>query len=224
MRLIKATPRNASRLGPSDPNFPAMPEARELVSDQMRTGGSRGGCLSSLALALVLLAAAGLALVYSGLYDVAATQPHSRAARWVLGTLMERSVRSRADEVPEPPAESEELLVTGFHHYDEMCAVCHGAPGVERGEIGEGMEPEPPDLAEKAGEWTLPQIFWITAHGIKMAGMPAFGPTHSEEELWGISMFVKRLPEMDAAEYARLREEARGEGGDAESEAPSHTH
>lgn len=196
------------------------------MSSRTAARGSRGGCLSSLILALLLLAAGGLAFVYSGVYDVAATQPHSRAARWVLGTLMERSVRSRVDEVPEPPAESEELLAMGFHHYDEMCAVCHGAPGVERGEIGEGMEPEPPDLAEEAGEWTLPEIFWITSHGIKMAGMPAFGPTHSEEELWGISMFVKRLPAMDGAEYARLRREAaEGEGEGSESQTtPTHTH
>ncbi|HET9582377.1 MAG TPA: cytochrome c [Gemmatimonadota bacterium] len=204
-----------------------MPEPHEAISSRTAARGSRGGCLSSLSLALVLVAAGGLALVYSGVYDVAATQPHSRAARWVLGTLMERSVRSRAGDVPVPPAESEELLAMGFHHYDEMCAVCHGAPGVERGEIGEGMEPEPPALAEEAGEWTLPEIFWITSQGIKMAGMPAFRPTHSEEELWGISMFVKRLPEMDAAEYARLREEARGEGGGESSGSvptPTHTH
>ncbi|HKY61265.1 MAG TPA: cytochrome c [Gemmatimonadota bacterium] len=191
----------------------------------MSRGGSRGGCLSSLALALVLLAVACLAFVYSGIYNVAATQPHSRAERWLLRTLMERSVRGHVDDVPEPPAESEALLATGFHHYDAMCAVCHGAPGVEPTEIGEGIEPEPPDLAEKAGQWSLPAIFWITSQGIKMAGMPAFGPTHSEEEIWGISMFVKRLPEMDASEYARLREEARSETGNAESEPPTpHTH
>jgi hypothetical protein len=56
-----------------------------------------------------------------------------------------------------------------------------------------------------------------------MAGMPAFGPTHSEEEIWGISMFVERLPEIDASEYARLRAEAQGESESAESE-PSHSH
>ena len=189
----------------------------------MNTGGCRGGCLSSLVLVVVLLAAACLAFVYSGAYDVAATQPHSRAERWLLRTLMERSVRARVDDVPEPPDESDELLAVGFHHYDEMCVVCHGAPGVERSEIGEGIEPEPPDLAETAGEWTLPGIFLITSQGIKMAGMPAFGPTHSEEEIWGISMFVERLPEIDASEYARLRAEAQGESESAESE-PSHSH
>ena len=110
-----------------------------------------------------------------------------------------------------------------------------GAPGVERSEIGEGIEPEPPDLAETAGEWTLPEVYWITSHGIKMAGMPAFGPTHSADEVWGISMFTKRLPEIDAAEYARLREAAASEAaareaaeadpGAAEPEPPhSHTH
>ena len=189
----------------------------------MNSGGNHGGCLSSLVIVVVLLAAACLALVYSGIYDVAATQPHSRAERWLLRTLMERSVRARVDDVPEPPDESDELLAVGFHHYDEMCVVCHGAPGVERSEIGEGIEPEPPDLAETAGNWTLPAIFLITSQGIKMAGMPAFGPTHSEEEIWGISMFVERLPEMDASEYARLRAEAQGESESAESQ-PSHSH
>jgi mono/diheme cytochrome c family protein len=193
----------------------------------MKRGGTRGGCLSSLALIVVLLAVVCLGFVYSGVYDVAATRPHSRAERWLLRTLMERSVHARLDEVPGPPAESEELLATGFHHYDEMCVVCHGAPGVERSEIGEGIEPEPPDLADKAGNWTLPEIFWITSHGIKMAGMPAFGPTHTEEEIWGISMFTKRLPEIGAAEYARLRQEAsvETEGETTESEPPRpHTH
>ena len=200
---------------------------RHRTSCRTRAGGSRGGCLSGLVLVVILLAAASLGLVYSGVYDVAATRPHSRAERWLLRTLMERSVRAHVDEAPEPPAEDDELLATGFHHYDEMCVVCHGAPGVERSEIGEGIEPEPPDLAEKAGDWTLPEIFWITSHGIKMAGMPAFGPTHSEEEIWGISMFTKRLPEIGAAEYARLRQEAsvETEGETTESEPPRpHTH
>jgi mono/diheme cytochrome c family protein len=178
--------------------------------------------------------AIGIGFVYSGVYNVAATRPHSGAERWFLRTLMERSVRGHADEVPAAPAESEELLAAGFHHYDEMCATCHGAPGIDRSEIGEGIEPEPPDLAEVADRWTLPETYWITSQGIKMAGMPAFGPTHSEAEIWGISMFVKRLPEIDAADYARLRREAAAreaaaneaaETGTGTSEPPhSHTH
>jgi len=38
-------------------------------------------------------------------------------------------------------------------------------------------------LSEEAAEWEPQEIYWILAHGIKMAGMPAYGPTHTEEEL-----------------------------------------
>ena len=78
-------------------------------------------------------------------------------------------------------------------------------------------------------EWIYgaqPENIFATIVQGRPNGMPAFGPTHSEEELWGISMFVKRLPAMDGAEYARLRREAaEGEGEGSESQTtPTHTH
>ena len=44
------------------------------------------------------------------------------------------------------------------------------------------------------------EVYWILEHGIKLAGMPAFGPTHGEDELWAITAFVEQLPEMSAQE------------------------
>lgn len=37
-----------------------------------------------------------------------------------------------------------------------------------------------------------------------MAGMPAYGPTHSEEELWEIVAFVEQLPDMTPEQYETL--------------------
>ncbi|NNF58978.1 MAG: cytochrome c, partial [Rhodothermaceae bacterium] len=48
------------------------------------------------------------------------------------------------------------------------------------------------------------EVFWILQHGIKMAGMPAYGPTHADDELWQLVAFVKQLPEMTPARYAAL--------------------
>jgi len=31
--------------------------------------------------------------------------------------------------------------------------------------------------------------------------MPAFGPTHSEDELWGIVVFLRELPKLKPEEY-----------------------
>jgi Cytochrome C oxidase, cbb3-type, subunit III len=84
---------------------------------------------------------------------------------------------------------------------------------LERGTLGKGINPKPPDLAEEAAEWSDRELFWITKHGIKLAGMPAFGVTHSDKELWGIVAFLRRLESMSPDEYRRLA-----------TDAPTHAH
>lgn len=170
--------------------------------------------------AVVVAVLVGLIVLYSGWYDVSATSGHTGATEWLLGTLQHTSVGARAEDLDVTLPTDSASLEHGFVHYDEMCVSCHGAPGVERGEPGQGMTPTPPDLAEEAHEWSDAELFWITKHGIKLAGMPAYGPTHSDEEIRGIAAFVRRLPEIDSAGYA-ARREARGAGG---SEGDMHTH
>jgi hypothetical protein len=40
-----------------------------------------------------------------------------------------------------------------------------------------------------------------------MTGMPAFGPTHDEKELWGLVALAKEMPQTSPAQY-RQRVEA----------------
>lgn len=168
---------------------------------------------------LLAVAAVLLIVMFTGAYDVAATTPHTPLTRWALGRLQHASVAARATEVrgtlPTDPA----ALREGVEHYQEMCVTCHGAPGVLRGEIGQGMNPEPPDLSEEAEDWSDAELFWIVKHGIKLAGMPAFGPTHSEEQIWDIVAFVRQLPEMTGSEYQR-RVEALEASEDASAGGP----
>lgn len=155
----------------------------------------------TVAVLLVLAVVGGLAFILSGAYNIAASEPHLGLTRWVLNTTMERSVEAHADEVgPMPPVDSAALR-EAFAHYGEMCAVCHSAPGEERGEIGEGMNPRPPRLSREGDEWSDQEIFWILKHGIKMAGMPGFGATHSDRQLWALTAVVRQLPELSADEY-----------------------
>jgi hypothetical protein len=48
------------------------------------------------------------------------------------------------------------------------------------------------------------ELYWIIKHGIKMTGMPAFGPTHEEEKLWSVMAFVRRLPELQTEAYSAM--------------------
>jgi mono/diheme cytochrome c family protein len=64
----------------------------------------------------------------------------------------------------------------------------------------------PPSLAsgDVNQELSASELFWIVKHGIKMTGMPSFGKTHTDEQIWGIIAIVKKLPEMDKAAYEKM--------------------
>jgi mono/diheme cytochrome c family protein len=157
--------------------------------------------------ALVLLAIAGAASVYSGAYDVAASSPHSKLERLILNATMMHSVTARADTVESPPTFNDEMVRDGFEHYDEMCTVCHAGPGIEQSEISKGLNPPAPDLSDAVKAWTPRQLFWIVKHGVKMTAMPSFGATHTDEEVWSIVAFIEKLPGMSAERYRQLKQE-----------------
>lgn len=132
---------------------------------------------------IVLLVVIVVLFIYSGIYNVAATDSHNVVVRWALNTTMVRSVRAHAEEIAAPPLTDAAMVRKGGRHFQESCQTCHGAPGVARSEIGQGLRPSPPDLSEHARNWSPAELFWIVKNGLKMTGMPAWGPTHSDEDL-----------------------------------------
>jgi len=164
--------------------------------------------LLTTAATLGVLILSGILFVYSGIYDVSATSQDSGLFRWALETTRERSIDRRGEDIVPPGGqelEKPEVVQAGFDHYDEMCVTCHGAPGVEPGEARAGLSPKPPLLAKVAGDIPSGELFWVIKHGIKMTGMPAWGPTHSDDKIWAIVAFVRKLPGMSAAEYRAMR-------------------
>jgi mono/diheme cytochrome c family protein len=162
--------------------------------------GIVGGIVGTLLVAVAIW----LTVVYTGAYNVAASDQHADAVRWTLDTTMHRSVASRAGAIAMPEEPSEQLIAEGAGHYAESCAHCHGAPGAEPAEWSRGMRPEPPHLVEAASEWTPQEIHWIVTNGIKMSGMPAFGSHHSPQEIVALAAFVTALPGLAADDYAVL--------------------
>lgn len=170
-----------------------------------------------------------LAVVFFGLYNVAATAGHMAPMQWLLHTTMVNSVRPRAYDIRAPELDEPHLVQAGFREFNEMCVGCHGAPGVERSEVGLGLMPQPPDLSVAVKYWTPEQLFWILKHGVKMTGMPAFGPTHDDKELWTVVAFLRTLPGISPAEYQALvaanADMPSGHGhGTSDAEGTAHSH
>src|ERR1700686_1992356 len=160
-----------------------------------------------------LLALCGIAFIYSGGYYIGADQPHWAVTSWLFQQVRTRSIRFHARDIAVPAGlDDPARIVAGVTHFAEHCVVCHGAPGVERGDIAEGLSPRPPSLADAARFYTPAELFWIVKHGIRMTGMPAWGD-HSDDELWATVAFVEKLPGMTEQDYAKLVAASQAQGG-----------
>ncbi len=156
-------------------------------------------------------------VIATGAIDMSARPGPGALERLVGEALVDRSTAKRAPKVKSPLGATPEVIAAGLRHYRSDCLVCHGAPAVKRGEIGDGLNPPPPDLAEADVQGSSDgELFFFVAKGIRMTGMPAFADGHNERELWEDVAFVRHLPALTDAERAELRS-GREPGNEAHS-------
>ena len=92
-------------------------------------------------------------------------------------------------------------LTAGAKIYREHCAVCHGMPRQHETAIATGMYPRPPKLLEGKGvtDDEPGESYWKVAHGIRLTGMPGFGKSLSEMEMWQVSFLVAQADKLPKA-------------------------
>jgi mono/diheme cytochrome c family protein len=181
-----------------------------------------------------MIAAASLAVgvaigvtgfVYSGMYDIGADVPHWSSTMRVVETLRDRSILRRSRDVKVPDLNNPELILKGAGQYAAMCVNCHLAPGIKSSEIRPGLYPQPPELYKRVIDPKI--VFWVTKHGIKMSGMPAWGHGHDDAALWSIVAFVNKLPFLTPAQYKDIISKAppdeEMEGMEGGGEPPHHS-
>ncbi|GAC1339083.1 MAG: hypothetical protein NVSMB18_06620 [Acetobacteraceae bacterium] len=161
----------------------------------------------------VAAAASGGAYVYAGAYNVAATDPHWPISYWVMQTARVRSIKTHAAGIVPPAGFDDPAQVTSaVTHFSAHCAVCHGAPGAEKGEFAGGMYPPPPDLTAVSTRYAPGELFWILKNGIKMSGMPSMADD-GDDVLWATVGFLEKLPGMSADDYNDLWMASQAQGG-----------
>jgi cytochrome c553 len=154
--------------------------------------------------AIILFGLGAFLFAWSGIYNVAASEPHFAITHWLLDFAKRRSVETQSLLVSRPPLDDPDLARLGAGHYYSGCAPCHGAPGEPSNPIVQQMYPEPADLPLVAPSWTPEQLFWIAKHGLKFTGMPAWVAQNRDDEVWAVVAFLRVLPKIDVGEYRRL--------------------
>jgi mono/diheme cytochrome c family protein len=182
-------------------------------------------CIKVFLWLVVIAFISGVVVMFSGVINVAATNLHNPVTNFILSTTMDNSVRAHAKGITAPPLDDVRMVMEGFRHYREMCVDCHLAPGINPTEISEGLMPKPPKLQDEVEEWKPRELFWITRNGVKMTGMPAWGPTHSDAKIWAIVAFLEKLPHMTAEQYQEMdRTAGAGEGDEHQHAAAGAAH
>lgn len=161
----------------------------------------------------MLLVVGGILFIWSGVYNVAATEPHWDITSEVLEVLRERSIESRAEDLTPPESIPPSVMVQAANDYVAMCEQCHLAPGVEPTALHKGLYPQPPAFHQWPGNLEdIRENFWVIKHGLKATGMPAWGQVHSDEEIWALAQFVDYLVGMTPKKYRELTGTVTGSG------------
>ena len=155
---------------------------------------------------MLVLAVGAAAFVWSGIYDVSATDQHLWPTYWTIRAGMERAVAVRARRIEVPPLDDARRVRRGVGLYREHCLRCHGAPGVAPEPFALGLLPVPENLAHVATSWSAAEIYWTVRNGLKMTAMPAWQYRLGDDEMWDVVAFVKKMPSLAPDEYERLRE------------------
>jgi cytochrome c553 len=155
--------------------------------------------------ALTAAAIVGAAVVViSGVVPIKASSGHWPITAKFLDFAKLQSVATYSLGTRAPSLDDEAMLIRGASHYERGCYPCHGGPGGGVPPVMAAMTPDPPQLPDGLAGYKPEELFYIVKHGIKFTGMPAWPALQRDDEVWAVVAFLRKMPEIDAAEYRRL--------------------
>ena len=160
------------------------------------------GVLLGVALTLAVTLIGAYFLVRSGLIPANADAKPGWLETWMARTSLEATLRRDAPKGQNPVALNEQNLLNGVHLFAQNCAVCHGsAKGTASpSPLAKGLYQKPPQLATDGVEDDPEGVsFWKIKHGIRLTGMPSFGPSLSDRQIWTLALFLKHMDKLPPA-------------------------
>jgi mono/diheme cytochrome c family protein len=157
------------------------------------------GVFWGIALTIGVTLIGGYLLVNSGLIPANADAKPGWMETWMAGTSLDATLRREAPKEQNPVALTDQNLLKGVHLCAQNCAICHGSAKGDKSAspIAKGEYPRPPQLATDGME-DDPEgdSYWKIKHGIRLTGMPSFGYTLKDEQIWTLALFVKHMDKL----------------------------
>jgi mono/diheme cytochrome c family protein len=165
--------------------------------------------LLGIALGICILPLGAYLVVVSGRMPVATKGKPLPFERFLASVALHAAVDREANK-PSPVQATEANLAAGAKIYQAQCMVCHGSPDRPPTAIALGMYPKPPPLIrlDKTGvtDDSAGEPYWKAKNGIRLTGMPGFGDSLSDTELWQVSFLLQHAHELPSSVSQILRE------------------
>ena len=162
--------------------------------------------------ALLLIVIAAFAYLRLGLAEVRGDIPPSKFETRLMRAAVHASVRRSAPEVANPIPPSDENLIAGGKLYLGGCSGCDGIPGKPQ-TVPDGLFPPTPQLPTEGTAYTEAQVFWVAKHGIRRTGMFSNGLWNSDQELWKLAAYIKRMNNLPPTVKEELAKGNKSGGG-----------
>ena len=163
------------------------------------------------------MAAGGAVFLYFGLLNFSADQQPSEFERGLAMSAVDASVARRSPPERSTPQSSEADLLEGMKLYKTNCSVCHGDPGTPERVLGKSFNPPVPQFMTEAADMPANQNFYIIKHGLRWTGMPAWGKTLKDGEIWKLTAFLAQMDKLPPAVDQEWKKGAGAPGKEAGS-------
>lgn len=161
---------------------------------------------------IVLIAIVGYVALVSGWIPANADARPSAFEHWAANTALDATVAHAALPAHNPLLVTDQNLDAGIKLYAANCIVCHSASDGKSSNIAYGLYQHPPRLGKFGLEHDPGgEIYWKIDHGIRLTGMPAFGKSLTDTQIWQIAMFLKdvhKLPPQPLARWNKVPSQA----------------
>jgi len=155
------------------------------------------GFVVGVVVTLLVLTVGVFAVSRLGLYPVGADNAPSSLERALAGPAMDRYAEKHKPTTGNPVQPTSSNLAQGAKEYEEHCAFCHGGARAKISPMRDNFNPPAPQLINRVPHDDDAWLFWVTAHGVRMTGMPSWHGILSDDEMWKVVAFIKhsdRLP------------------------------
>jgi mono/diheme cytochrome c family protein len=123
----------------------------------------------------------------------------------VARTTRSLAVPAGAKRMRNPFPNTRENLAEARAHFADHCAICHANNGSGDTDIGRNLYPKAPDMRlPPTQHLTDGELYYIIHNGIRLTGMPAWGTAEKDEGSWEVVLFLRRLPQLTAAEEGEM--------------------